>query len=135
MEGTMPVFKDTNQMYEVLGELWRTLLENPEFGPKLMDSGITIKYVMSEPDGHIWIGEDKLLLGNEADRDAIVTMELSGDTAHKFWLKQINLPTALASKKIKSKGPVPKVLKLLPLLKPAYEMYPGICDKYGIPKS
>ena len=131
----MAVFKDTDKMYEVLGELWTSLLENPEFGPKLKDAGITIKYVMSEPSGYIWVGEEKLILGKEANQDATVTMELSGDTAHKFWLKQINLPMALASKKIKSKGPVPKVLKLLPLLKPAYEIYPGICDKHGLPTS
>ena len=58
-----------------------------------------------------------------------------GDTTHKFWLKQISLPVALATRKIKSKGPIPKVLKILPFLKPVYQNYPEYCEKYGLPKS
>ena len=60
-------------------------------------------------------------------------MELSGDTVHKYWLKQISLPVALATQKIKSKGSIPKVLKLLPYLKPVFEAYPSYCKKYNLP--
>ena len=59
-------------------------------------------------------------------------MTLDGDTCHKFWLKQIKMPVALAKGLIKAKGPMPKVLKLLPLLKPAYEAYPAIAQKNGL---
>ena len=37
-----------------------------------------------------------------------------------------------AKGKIKAKGPMPKVLKLLPLLKPAYAAYPGIAKEHGL---
>ena len=33
------------------------------------------------------------------------------------------------------KGPVNKVLKMLPMLKPAYELYPRICDDKGLSKA
>jgi hypothetical protein len=59
-------------------------------------------------------------------------MTLSGDTCHKFWLKQVSMPVALAKRLIKAKGPMPKVLKLLPLLGPAYEAYPDIARGHGL---
>lgn len=131
----MPVFKDTEHMYEVLGSLWRHIIGETELGPKLQEYEISFKFVMSDPAGYIWVGHDKVMTGDDANQPAIITMELSGDTAHKFWLKQLTLPVALATRKIKSKGPIPKVLKILPFLKPVYAEYPAHCDKFGISRS
>ena len=61
-----------------------------------------------------------------------IEMTLSGDTCHQFWLQQIAMPVALAKGLIKAKGPMPKVIKLLPLLKPAYAAYPDIAKKHGL---
>lgn len=103
--------------------------------PKIKGVQITFKFIISDPNGYLWVSHDKVLTGDEANQDAVITMELSGDTTHKFWLKQISLPVALATRKIKSKGPIPKVLKILPFLKPVYQNYPEYCEKYGLPKS
>lgn len=131
----MTVFKDTAQMYEMLEDLWKHIISETEFGSKLKDYDITFKFVLSEPNGYLWVSHDQVITGDQANRDAVITMELSGDTTHKFWLKRISLPVALATRKIKSKGPIPKVLKILPFLKPVYEQYPQYCGKYGISTS
>ena len=131
----MTVFKDTEQMYSMLGALWNHVISETEFGPKLKEYDITFKFILTEPNGYIWVSHDKVVTGDEANQAAVITMELSGDTTHKFWLKQLSLPVALATRKIKSKGPIPKVLKILPFLKPVYEKYPEYCDKFGLPKS
>jgi len=131
----MTVFKDTQQMYEMLGALWNHIISETEFGPKLKEYEITFKFVLSEPNGYLWVGHDKVITGDEANQPAVITMELSGDTTHKYWLKQISLPVALATRKIKSKGPIPKVLKILPFLKPVFEKYPEYCLKFGLPTS
>ena len=89
--------------------------------------------IITEPNGYLWVSHDEVIIGDEANKPGVITMELSGDTVHKFWLKQIKLPVALATRKIKSKGPIPKVLKMLPYLKPVYEKYPEFCGKHGIP--
>lgn len=129
----MAVFKDTDQMYEILGGLWRQLIEQPESGKKFMDTGLTVRYSLSDPDGTIWITPDGVLTGDHKLKPD-VEMTLSGDTAHKFWLKELSLPAAQARKLIVSKGSISKVMKLIPLLKPMHEMYPEICDKYGLSK-
>lgn len=129
----MPVFKDTEQMYEMLGSLWTHIITETEVGPKLKEYGVTYKFVINNPNGYLWVSHEKVLTGDEANQDAVITMELSGDTVHDFWLKKIKLPVALATKRIKSKGPIPKVLKMLPFLKSVHEKYPEYCEKYGLP--
>ena len=47
-----------------------------------------------------------------------VVMSMEADTAHRFWLGKVNVTVALARGQIKAKGPVAKILKLVPLTKP-----------------
>lgn len=128
----MAVFESTEKMYEVLGELFRSLLEHPAVGEKFLQSGIIIKFTIDQPDGHIWLCRDGRVICGEHDEKPTVEMALSGDTCHQFWLQEIKMPVALAKGAIKAKGPMPKVLNLLPLLKPAYEIYPAIAKKHGV---
>ena len=128
----MSYFKDTNHMYEFLEDLWKYIVFDSGLGEKMREYEVTYKYIITEPDGYLYVDPENVITGNEANRDAVITMELSGDTIVKFWTKQISLPVALATRKIKSKGPIPKVLKMLPALKPVYEIFPEYCKKHNI---
>ncbi len=129
----MAVFQSTEKMYKILGELFETLLSNETVAPKFKEQNVVIRFVMKDPKGEIWLlPEGKVVCGVPEGVKATITMELSGDTAHNFWLKKISMPVALAKGLIKAKGPLPKVLKLLPLLNPAYEAYPEIARKHDL---
>ena len=128
----MAIFANTEKMYEVLGTLFNTLLNHPSVGPKFVESNIIIKFTINDPSGFIWLTPDKGVICGDADCKPTIEMTLSGDTCHKFWLQEVSMPVALAKGLIKAKGPLPKVLKLLPLLKPAYEAYPDISRKHGL---
>lgn len=129
----MPVFESTDKMYEVLGDLFETLLKHPVAGEKFIKQEVTIRFIMSEPQGEIWLlPEGKVVCGKPEGVKENISMTLSGDTAHNFWLKKIRMPVALAKGLIKAKGPLAKVLKLLPILNPAYEAYPSIAKKHGL---
>jgi hypothetical protein len=132
----MPVFESKEKMQTILGGLFEKLMNDPVMGPKFAQTGIVIKFNISDPDGDLWLtpgdGTKGDVLWGSIDTKATVEMTLSGDTCHKFWLKHISMPVALAKGLIKAKGPMPKVLKLLPLLKPAYEMYPEHAKSHGL---
>ncbi|MBN1534338.1 MAG: hypothetical protein JXA20_16820 [Spirochaetes bacterium] len=130
----MAVFESTDRMYEVLGTLFRTLLKDPAAGPKFLESEIVIKFEISDPSGTIWLSREnggEVICGS-TNLKPTIEMILSGDSCHKFWLQELSMPVALAKGLIKAKGPMPKVIKLLPLLKPAYVAYPEIAKKFGI---
>ena len=129
----MPVFKNADEMYRALGEVFQYALKETELASKLKEYEVTIKFIMKEPEGFIWVGPDGVVTGKDADKDGVITMTLSGDNAHAYWLKQLSLPVALATGKIKSKGPIPKVLKILPFLAPVFKKYPDIANKYKLP--
>jgi len=115
----MPVFESTEKMYDVLGTLFKVLSDDPV---------VTI----TDPDGFIWLTKDGEVICGPADLKPTIEMKLSGDTCHEFWLQSISMPIAMAKGRIKAKGPLPKVIKLLPLLKPAYKAYPEIAKKHGL---
>ncbi|MEE8568971.1 MAG: hypothetical protein V3S81_10185 [Anaerolineales bacterium] len=129
----MPIFESTEKMYEVLGTLFQVLADDPTVGPKYRASNIVIKFTISDPDGFIWLDKDAGVICGPADLKPTIEMTLSGDTCHQFWLQSISMPVAMAKGRIKAKGPLPKVLKLLPMLKPAYAAYPEIARKHGLP--
>lgn len=129
----MAVYKNADHMYQVLGELWTGLLESSPSGDKLKEFKLTVKYSLSDPDGTLWVTPEGVKTGEQQLR-ADVEMTLSADVAHRFWLKQVTLPVALAKRQIKSRGSLDKVMKLLPLLGPNYENYPLLCEKYGLPR-
>jgi len=129
----MPVFKDEEQTYEVFGGLWREVLQEKKLSEKLRKTKLTMKFITKDPHGCTWIAHDRVLTGPEADRDAVITMELPADMAHQFWLDKLNLGSALSSNEVKVKGPLPKLMGLLPMLKFVYEKYPEHCKKNGLP--
>ena len=127
----MAVFKDTEYLYEVLGGFWKSLYGKQEFNSAVKEADIQIKFEITEPSAVIWVGPDGVEFGEQALR-ADVTMQLAGDVCHAFWKKDLNLPVALAMRKIKSKGNIAKVMKLLPIVKPAYELYPVYMKQHGL---
>jgi putative sterol carrier protein len=60
-----------------------------------------------------------------------VVMTMDADTAHRFWLGKVNVTVALARGQIKAKGPVAKILKLVPLVKPVFPRYRSILERAG----
>ncbi|MBF0497796.1 MAG: hypothetical protein HQK58_14680 [Deltaproteobacteria bacterium] len=56
---------------------------------------------------------------------------MKAEIAHKFWYGKVNLTAALARRQMTAKGPIPKIMALLPAIKPAYAMYPKYLDDNG----
>ena len=130
----MPIFDSAAKAEELFGELWGKMIKEHGFGQALKESEITIYFETTDPVVTMYVDENGPLFGEEATaKTPVVTMKMSLDTAHWFWLKKVNIPKALALRQIKAKGPVQKVLKLLPMLKPGQELYPSYCEKFNLP--
>ena len=130
----MPVFKDSTMMEEMFGEIWMKMVKETKFGTELKENGISILFAVSDPDVVMYVDENGPLFGDEAKvKVPVVTMKMSADNVHKFWLNQLNIPKALALRQVKAKGTVGKVLQGITLLKPGKAMYPEYCDRYSLP--
>jgi len=130
----MAIFKDKTVMEDLFGEIWIKMINETPFGSNLKEGDLSLFFVIEDPEVVMYVDVNGPLFGEAAQaKTPVVTMKMSGDTVHKFWLKQINVPKALALRQIKAKGPVGKILQILPLLKPGFAIYPDYCKKYNLP--
>ena len=60
-----------------------------------------------------------------------IEMSMKADVAHQFWHGKVNLMAALTRRQIVAKGPIPKILRLLPAVEPVYELYPKLLRELG----
>lgn len=129
------VFKNSDMLYDVLMGFYTMLKEDPELGDSLAGTGLCIQFRYKNPDGIITIdaSDDGIeLIQGEYGGQPEVTMTMNADFAHKFWHGKANLVTALTRRQVVAKGNVPKTLKLLPILKPAYALYPRYLEEKGL---
>ena len=130
----MSIYKDKEFAKRFLGEFWTALLDDPEVGTKLKATGLTALFRVKDPDFLMYVDVDGIKYDSEAEKmKPIITLTMTADTVHNFWLKNLNVAKALATRQVKAKGPVPKIMKLLPLLTPANKVYVDYCKKYGLP--
>ena len=130
----MGLFESSEKYEEMLGGFFKQLFDTPVVADKLLASNLIIRFTYSDPDVVLLIdcSGDKLeLRPGDTDTKATVDMSMSADIAHKFWFGKVNLMAALTRKQMVAKGPVPKILKLLPAIKPSYAMYPKYLDDNG----
>ena len=123
----MPYFKDAQEVYDTIGKLFVDIAEDEEMAPKFQAANTIVQYQYRDPEATITLRlrEDEpgdVDLG-ETDLEPEVEMSMEADTAHLFWLGKVNVTVALARGQIKAKGPVAKILKLVPLVKPVFPRY------------
>jgi putative sterol carrier protein len=123
----LPVFKDDQEVYQYIGKLFEDLADDDELGPRFRKADTIVQYRYSNPDSMITVkmkdGEDGQVDFGETNLEPEIVMTMEADTAHKFWLGNVNVTMALAKGQMKAKGPVAKILKLVPLVKPVFPRY------------
>jgi hypothetical protein len=122
----MGLFKDSNEAAEFIGRIWELMGDDPDIGPKLAATNLVLRGVYTDPSYQVTVicsdGSIRVQHGaSEVVPD--VTLHLTADLGHRFWLGAVNLPMALARGQIKADGKMSEVMKTLPFLKPAYQIY------------
>jgi alcohol dehydrogenase class IV/putative sterol carrier protein len=129
------VFSSDKMLYDVLGNFYEILKNDPKIGPSIQSTNLCIQFRYKNPDSAITIdatGKKTKIIQGDFKGTPQVTMTMTADFAHKFWHGKVNLVTALTRRQVTAKGNVPKTLKLLPVLKPAFELYPDYLKDKGL---
>jgi hypothetical protein len=113
--------------------LWNRIKADPDMSQQLLKSKMSVRFYYREPEGRLTLdcsdGKEMKIFIGENNIKPVVEMFMKSDVAHEFWLGKINVPVAILSGKIVSKGPVQRALSLLPVVKPAYLIYPEIFEE------
>jgi hypothetical protein len=123
----VPYFQDADELYRYLGRLLQELDDDPEIGPRFRKANTVVQYRTTNPEAVVTA---KLLDGEEGQVDCgattlepEVTLSMEADLAHRFWLGLVSPTKELARGNMKARGPIAKILRLVPLAKPGFERY------------
>lgn len=130
----MAVFRTTEELYTIMGALFERLKEHPDIAPRLLESNMVIRFRWRDPDGEVTVDLRHAPITytfGPCDLRPDVEMTQSADVAHLFWLGKLSVPRAIATRQVIAKGSVPKALKLLPAIQPAFAIYREVLRDLG----
>lgn len=130
----MPVFADDQELYKYIGGIFDEAVADPEIGDKFAASGVILKITNTNPDSILLIDmpNRKVYRGDEGDGiKPSVQMFMESDIGHQFWLGNVNISTALAKGDMRAKGPIPKILKLVPIARSLFPRYRASLEADG----
>ena len=126
-----PQFASETEFREVMDRTFTMMSEDPEMGPKLRDADVPQRFEFDDYDLVINIrparaGEDGNLhweWTDDIDWSPKVKMQMSSETANKYFQGKENVAMAIARRRIKTGGDVKAALSVIPITKPIFERY------------
>ena len=124
-------FTDADEFVEVIDAVFSMMDEDPDMGPKLRDADVPQRFEFTDLDLVVNIrAADDDEEGNlcwewtdDVDWQPKVRMEMSSETANKYFQGKENVAMAIARRRIKTGGDVKAALALMPITKPIFERY------------
>ena len=118
-------FNNSEEVAKYIGGIFENAFEDPEIGPKLVATELVVAFDFTDPEAVVVIDMAKKAIREGVAGGAApgATMSMTADTGNAYWQGKVNLPLAMAKKKIKVEGNVGSLLKLAPLGKKLYPSY------------
>jgi putative sterol carrier protein len=122
----MSFFKDDAEVYKYLGGVFKVANGVDGVGDTLRAADIVLRLDYTNPSSSITvILKEPAIKVIEGDSELTpdVRMSMSADHGNQFWRGEYNVAVGLAKGQVKAKGPVTKILKLIPAAKPVFPIY------------
>jgi hypothetical protein len=133
-------YRDVEHMFEIYGHFLDRILTHEKIGPKMSRANIIIQFIYTDPDCEITIdlksppakaGTYGTFHLGPCDLKADVWSKQSADHSHRFWHGLENPIASVARGKVKQGGSAAAMLKLLPVVRRAFEMFPVVLKEFG----
>jgi hypothetical protein len=120
------------EMYTIAQTVCDATFSDPEISRKVAKSGLVLRFTYYDVER--W-GDDKPEITMDFTREPItlhvgpcdlkpnIDMSMEAFTAHLFWMEKLNVMAAITRGRIKAKGPIPRAMRLLPMVKPFHANY------------
>jgi hypothetical protein len=130
-------FSSPREFRTVMDRVFEMMSDDPDMGPKLRDADVPQRFEFPDVDMVVNIraaetGEDGCLHWEWSDDvgwDPKVKMEMSSETANRYFQGRENVAIAIARRRIKTGGDVKAALSLIPITKPVYARYREMLER------
>ena len=131
----MATFATADEVYEVLGTFLDQITKEPDMMPKFRNADTSFLVRYTGPEARMLVDctvDPPIVVCNPpADSPAEISLGMSADDGHLFWMGKLNMTIALAKKKVQVTGPMSKMMKLLPAMRPAFPRYRAFLEANG----
>ncbi len=128
----MTVFRSKDQAQDLFAELFRILLDDPDFRTRLRENHLTVQIIHTKPDFILHLDPDGVRIDDVPEKP-VISIKMSCDTAHALWSGTLLMPLAVATGKLRVRGSMAKVLEFAPMLRPAFDQYHQLAAAAGVP--
>jgi hypothetical protein len=134
-----PQFASPAEFREVMDRIFTMMSEDPDMGPKLRDADVPQRFEFEDVDLVVNVraaaadegGNLHWEWSDDVDWSPKVKMDMSSETANKYFQGKENVAMAIARRRIKTGGDVKAALALMPITKPVFERYRAlVADEY-----
>src|SRR5919199_5360940 len=130
-------FSSSREFREVMDRVFTMMSDAPDMGPKLRDADVPQRFEFPDVDMVVNIraagdGEEGCLhweWTDDVDWKPKVRMEMSSETANRYFQGKENVAIAIARRRIKTGGDVKAALSLIPITKPVYARYREMLER------
>jgi SCP-2 sterol transfer family len=130
-------FRSPSEFREVIDQIFG-LMDGPGMGPQLRDADVpqrfefedldlvvNVRAARADEDGRFIVWE----WSDDVDWEPKVRMEMSSETANKYFQGKENIAMAIARRRIKTGGDIKAALALMPVVKPVYAQYVALVER------
>jgi len=120
-------FANAQEVYDIIGVFLDQITKDEDLRPKFLAADTSFHVVYTDPDCDMLVDctvdPPVVTIAPGDDVKSEIELSMAADDGHQFWLGQLNMALALAKNKVKVKGPISKIMKLLPAMRPAFPKY------------
>ena len=135
----MATFANAQQVYDTIGLFLDQITKDAELGPKFVAADTSFLVQYSDPDCTMLVDATVdppvVTMNPDPAIETEISLAMAADDGHAFWKGDLNMALALAKGKVKVTGPISKIMKLLPAMRPAFPKYRAFLEERGGPES
>jgi putative sterol carrier protein len=132
----MPYFTEQAEVEHFIGGIFTECVNAPELKEQFAATGVIMQLHFTDPDATVVVDfvDGKVYTEDGAGPKPNIEMFMTSDVGHQYWLGKVNVSVALAKGQMRAKGPVPKILKLVPLTKHVFPRYQQMIEDANRPE-
>lgn len=128
----MSALKDPGEVHRYIGGIFEEVFRDPSLRTAFAKSGVVLKLRFHDPDTVMVVDMVKgEVRPGDPKEPATVEISTTGDVGHRFWLGQVNISLALMKGEMRAKGPIDKIIKLVPLARQVFPKYREMLARSG----
>jgi SCP-2 sterol transfer family len=132
------MLRSPEEFREVMDRAFTMMSTDPEMGPALHDADTPQRFEFPDLDLVVNIhnaaepGPDGPYLAwewsDDVDWEPDVKMSMDSEVANGYFQGQVNVPMAIARRRIKASGNIKKALEIIPITKPVFAQYRAMIE-------